>query len=314
MTQRSQPAIGIDVGGTKIAGAVVAADGAILARNQVPTEASSERAVLTAIVKLALELRAVAPAACAIGVGAAGLVDVPRGVVVGAPNLAYRDMPVRDQVQAKLGLPVFVDNDANAAAWGEAQFGAGRSAGDQLMLTVGTGIGGGLIIGGDVYRGGNGFGAEIGHLIVAPDGPLCACGVHGCVEVLASGTAIGRIAREGVEAGEGTLGVDSDAIDAEAVVAAAKNGEEFALGVLRQAGHFLGIAIASMINVLDPQIVIVGGGAGEGAGELLLAPARQTVDRFVTLRALRTAAPIVLATLGNDAGAIGAADLARRNI
>ncbi|HVL90799.1 MAG TPA: ROK family protein, partial [Actinomycetota bacterium] len=199
------PAIGIDVGGTKIAAAVVDETGGVIARDVVATDADAPNAIATGIVKIARELRAVAPSVGAIGIGAAGLVDTARGLIIAAPNLSYRNLAIRDYVQTRLSLPVFVDNDANVAAWGEARFGAGRGRGDQVMITVGTGIGGGIILDGRVYRGAHGFGAEIGHMIVQPGGPACPCGANGCYEQLASGNAIGRVASERIGEAPGSL-------------------------------------------------------------------------------------------------------------
>lgn len=312
------PAIGIDIGGTKIAGAVVAADGAIIARHVIATDADATNAIATGVVKMARELRAGAPSVCAVGVGAAGLVDSARGVVLGAPNLAYRDLAIAGLISARLSLPAFADNDANAAAWAEARFGAGRGYGDQLMLTVGTGIGGGLILNGAVYRGAHGVGAEVGHMVVLPDGPLCPCGVRGCFEQLASGTAIGRAARQraGDPASAAVLqraGGDAAAITGEHVGDAAVAGDAFARSIVAEAGRWLGIGIASLVNVLDPDIVIVGGGVAAGTGDLLLDPARDAMAEHLTLRDLRPAVRIMPAALGNDAGVVGAADLARRH-
>lgn len=312
------PAIGIDIGGTKIAGAVVAADGSIVARHVIATDADATNAIATGVVKMARELRAGAPSVCAVGIGAAGLVDSARGVVLGAPNLAYRDLAIAGLISARLSLPAFADNDANAAAWAEAQFGAGRGRGDQIMLTVGTGIGGGLIIGGRVYRGAHGVGAEIGHMIVLPDGPLCPCGVRGCFEQLASGTAIGRMGRErAADPGAAQIllraGGEAAAITGEHVGDAAAGGDPFAGAIVAQAGRWLGIGIASLVNVLDPDVVIVGGGVAAGTGDLLLQPARDAMAEHLTLADLRPEVAIVAAALGNDAGVVGAADLARRN-
>ncbi|MGH2830239.1 MAG: ROK family protein, partial [Actinomycetota bacterium] len=245
----SAPAIGIDVGGTKIAAAVVAPDGDILARTTIATSPDAPNAIATGIVKIALELRASAPAVASVGVGLAGLVDSARGVVRAAPNMAYRNLDVGGLLRERLRLPVFVDNDANAAAWGEARFGAGRGHGDQVMVTVGTGIGGGLIIGGRIYRGARGIGAEVGHLIVDASGPPCGCGARGCLETLASGNAIGRIARERLAAGEGKRSVlegRAAGLTGAAVGEAAVAGDAFARSVLATAGASLGVGLASI--------------------------------------------------------------------
>ena len=310
------PTIGVDVGGTKIAGAVVDADGAIVARRLVPTESDEPNSIVAALVKVARELKAAAPAAAAVGVGAAGLVDTKRGVILGAPNLAYRNVPVRDTLADRLGLPAVVDNDANVAALAEAVHGAGRGAGDQIMVTVGTGIGGGIVIGGHIYRGHYGVGAELGHIVIDPDGPVCGCGNRGCWEAVASGTALGRIARQRVEGGAGadllaSVGGDLDAITGELVGEAAVAGSAFAKDVVAEIGRLLGIGLASIVNIFDPEVIVIGGGAAAGTGELMLGPARESMRAHVLGVSWRTPVRIVPAALGNDAGVVGAATLAR---
>jgi glucokinase len=310
------PTIGVDVGGTKIAAAVVDAEGTIIAREQLPTEAESSSAIVAAITKVCQQLRAAAPAAVAVGVGAAGLVDVSRGVILGAPNISWRDLHLKAMLTERIGLPVIVDNDANVAALGEALHGGGRGAGDQLMVTVGTGIGGGIIIGGHIYRGHYGLGAEIGHIVLDPDGPPCGCGNRGCWEQYASGTAIGRLARERVaQAPESSLlskaGGDVALLTGEMVGEAAVAGDAFAVEIVSAAGRMLGVGMASLVNVLDPEVMVVGGGAAAGLGELLLGPARETMQSFIIGREWRTPVRVVGAALGNDAGVVGAAALAR---
>jgi glucokinase len=309
------PTIGIDVGGTKIAAGVVDASGAIVARRQVPTASDEPSQILSAMVKVALELKAAAPVAAAIGVGAAGLVDFARGVILGAPNLAYRNVGVRAALEDRLGLPTVVDNDANVAALGEALFGAGRGAGDQIMITVGTGIGGGIVIGGHIYRGAHGLGAELGHMVMDPDGPVCGCGNRGCWEAVASGNALGRLARERIEGGAGpellaSVGGDLDAITGELVGKAAVAGDAFARDVVASIGRLLGIGLASIVNIFDPDVIVVGGGAAAGTGEILLGPAREAMSEHILGTEWRPAVRVVPAALGNDAGIVGAAALA----
>lgn len=310
------PTIGIDVGGTKIAAAVIGPEGEILARRQVPTESDEPNAIVAALVKVGREMKAAAPAASAVGVGAAGLVDTKRGLILGAPNIAYRNVPVRDTLQDRLGLPAIVDNDANVAALAEALHGAGRGAGDQIMVTVGTGIGGGIIIGGRIYRGHYGVGAELGHIVIDPDGPVCGCGNRGCWEAVASGNAIGRLARQRVEGGAGAdllaeVGGDVDRITGELVGESAVAGSAFARDVVAEIGRMLGIGLASIVNIFDPEVIVLGGGAAAGTGELLLGPARESMAAHVLGLSWRTPVRVVPAALGNDAGVVGAAALAR---
>lgn len=308
--------IGIDIGGTKIAAGVVDSNGVLVARRQIPTEAGNPVQVVAGITKVATEMRAAAPGASAVGVGAAGIIDVERGVVLGAPNIAWQNVHLRAMLEERLKLPVFVDNDANAAAWGEALYGAGKGAGDQVMVTVGTGIGGGLVINGAIYRGAHGFGAEVGHMIIEGDGPPCACGARGCFEAMASGTAIGRIARERAsDPAAGTLidlaGGEVAAITGELVGHAAVDGDPFARSVLEEAGGWLGVGLASLVNLLDPDIIVVGGGAAAGTGDLLIEPARRRMGELIIAHGARRAPPVVGAALGADAGVVGAAALAR---
>lgn len=292
--------IGIDVGGTKIAAGVVSDDGTILARRAIETESDSENAVVVGIAKVALEMRAAAPGAAAVGIGAAGLVDVERGIVRSAPNIAWTDVHLRALLQDRLGMPVIVDNDANVAAWGEAMHGAGRGQQHQAMVTVGTGIGGGLILNGVLYRGAYGVGAELGHMIVAEGGAECACGNRGCFEAMASGSSIGRRARE---AGHDMSG--------EQVGAAAAAGQDWARALIEETGTWLGVGLAGLVNLLDPALVVVGGGAASGLGEMLLGPARAALNERLIGRSWRKAPAVVPAQLGADAGIVGAAALAR---
>lgn len=307
--------IGIDVGGTKIAGGIVDADGAVIARRRIETEASSEGSVVAGIVKVVHELRAAGPAATAIGIGAAGLVDVAKGVVLSAPNIAWSNVHLRAQIEDRAGLPTVVDNDANVAAFGEALHGAARGVDDHVMVTVGTGIGGGIIIGGEIYRGARGVGAEIGHMIIAADvGAMCACGTLGCFEAMASGSSIGRRAREHPHPSDAVSSlVDGDvsAITGELVSAAAFDGDAWAREILAETGHWLGVGLASLVNILDPALIVIAGGAAVGAGDLLLDPARATLASLIIGHTWRTPPPVVLATLGDDAGIVGAAALAR---
>jgi glucokinase len=253
------------------------------------------------------------PEVAAIGIAAAGLVD-DTGVLRFAPNLAWRDVPLADHLREATGAPVWAENDNNAAAWGEYRFGAGRDHGSLLFVGVGTGIGGGIVIDGDLVRGAHGFAAEIGHIVVERDGPACGCGNRGCWEQLASGSAIERkgrsaVARHPYSSLVERSGGDPGAVTGEMVTEAARDGDTPCRGILVEVGHRLGEGIAGLVNVLDPEIVIVGGGAAD-AGELLLAPARAAFRRTVEGPSHRPPVPIVAAELGSDAGAIGAATLA----
>jgi glucokinase len=309
-------ACGIDVGGTKIAGGVVDEHGTVLEELRVESPATDVGAIEDAIEKLVTELRTRHPIE-AVGVGAAGYIDKSRAVVLFAPNLAWRDLDLKADLEGTLSLPVVVENDANAAAWGEFQFGAGHDVDDLLLVTVGTGVGGGLVLDGALYRGAFGVGAEIGHMRVVPDGLLCGCGNHGCFEMYASGSALVREARAAARAGSllaadllARAGGDPDAITGPFVTEAARGGDPFATEQLAAVGRWLGEGIASLTAVLDPAVVVIGGGVS-AADELLLAPARAAFGTQLTGRGHRPTLEIRRARLGNRAGLIGAADLTR---
>jgi glucokinase len=250
----------------------------------------------------------------AVGVGAAGLIDAGEGVLRFSPNLAWRDLPIAARVREALGLPCQVDNDANTAAYAEYRFGAGRGYRHMLLVTVGTGIGGGIVSDGRLFRGANGFAAEVGHIIVEPGGPLCGCGNRGCWEQVAAGRAIDRMGREEAREHENSIlrrlaDGDPEKVTGRLVSEAARRGDDAARHILSEAGRRLGEGIAGLVNVLDPQVVVVGGGAIV-AGDLLLEPARASFRDAVEGPEFRPRVPLVAAELGNDAGAVGAAALA----
>lgn len=305
-------AVGVDVGGTKLAAGVVRADGAVLRRLRRQTPATDPEAIVAAIVAAVFELSDGVPGV-PVGVGAAGLID-PHGTVRYAPNIAWSDFPLRARLVDALDGPVTVDNDANTAAWAEHRCGAGRGGGENLvMLTIGTGVGGGMVLGGRLLRGSSGLGAELGHMIVCEGGPLCSCGNRGCLESLASGTAIGRYATERRAGGalleRSPLATGPVRLTGKVVTAAAEQGDSDALEILEQAGFWIGVGIASLVNALDPDVVVVGGGAMR-AGELLLATAREAAAARIVGVAQRTPPPIVAGALGDDGGLVGAALLA----
>src|SRR3954465_4557873 len=310
-------ACGIDVGGTKIAGGVVDDTGKVIEELRVVSPATDVHAIEAAIEELAPELSPRHEIE-AVGVGAAGYIDKSRSVVLFAPNLAWRDLDLKADLERTLGLPVVVENDANAAAWGEFQFGAGHDVDDLLLVTVGTRAGGGVVLDGSLYRGAFGVGAEIGHMRVVPDGIRCGCGNRGCFEMYASGTALVREARAAARSGSllaadvlERAGGDPDAITGPLVTEAARAGDTFAIEQLASLGRWLGEGIASLAAVLDPAVVVIGGGVSE-AGDLLLDPVRSHFKANLTGRHYRPELEIRAALLGNKAGMIGAADLARQ--
>ncbi len=307
--------IGVDVGGTKVAAGVVDEDGAILAQERVDT-AHDAAAVEDAIVAAVTRLRA-AHEVEAVGIGVAGFVDRDRSKVYFAPNLRWQEVPMRDDLMPRLDLPVVVENDANAAAWGEYRFGAGRQEDFLVCVTVGTGIGGGGIANGDLYRGGFGIAGEIGHIQMVENGRLCGCGQRGCWEQYASGNALVRDARERaaesraeadvlLSLGDGT----PEGIAGQHVTAAARLGDPVALAAFEALGGWLGQGLADLAAILDPETFIVGGGVSE-AGDLFLTPTVAGFEHRLTGRGHRPVATVGLAQLGNHAGLVGAADLAR---
>jgi glucokinase len=308
--------IGVDVGGTKIAAGVVDDDGAILTSTTRPSPAGDAPQTLGAVVDAVRELRATHDV-LAVGVAAAGFVDAERAVVMFAPNLAWRDEPLRDEIEQRTGLPAVVENDANAVAWAEARFGAGRGESHLVALTVGTGIGGGVVVDGRVQRGRFGAAAEVGHVVMVPGGRPCPCGLQGCLEQYASGNALLRRAQEvattsPVLAGDllGRAGGRTDHIEGWMVTEAARAGDVAALQVFDEVGVWLGRGIAQLAAVLDPGIVVLGGGVS-AAGDLLLDRVRDAYAKNLTGRGHRPLLRIEMAAFGPEAGMIGAADLAR---
>jgi len=309
---------GVDVGGSKVFAALVDGEGCIRERVVRPTDPEAGTASIVAALEdlFGVVSSGAAPGdrPAAIGVAAAAYVEYPSGRVVFSPNLRYEDPDIAGAVRKRFGLEVVVENDANAAAWAEQQYGAARGSDDTIMLTVGTGIGGGAVLGGRLFRGHNGFATEFGHIALVDGGPLCACGERGCLEALASGTAIGRMARKGIAAsGRGSIllelaGGSPGGITGALVSGAAHAGDQFAAGILERAGRWLGVGLTSLVNAFDPALVVIGGG-GSSAGRFLVEPARMELDRRIAPR--RPPPPVVAGMLGNDAGAIGAAALAR---
>jgi glucokinase len=305
--------IGVDLGGTKMLVGVLSGTEPLYEQREAST-GQTEDELVELLVKEVSEARDARPDVAAVGLGIPATIDHDRGVAVSAVNLPLADLAIRDIVSERVGLPVFLDNDGNVAALAEFLYGAAQGMPYIVMLTVGTGIGGGLILGGEVYRGSTGAGAELGHVVIQADGPPCQgnCPNHGCVEALASGTALGREGRAAAEsAPDSRLGkvlAEGGKVDGRAVTEAALAGDEIAIGVFELIGSRLGVACSSFANIFQPDAIIVGGGV-IAAGDLLLEPARREVRE----RALKpmNETPILEATLGNDAGMIGAAALAR---
>ncbi|GAA1733393.1 ROK family glucokinase [Aeromicrobium alkaliterrae] len=310
-------AVGIDIGGTKIAAGVVDEDGRILARRRRSTPTTDSELVLTAIAELTEELRAEYPVK-AVGIGAAGFIDESQSTVMFSPHLAWRNEPLRDRVARRTRLPVLVDNDANTSAWAEWRFGAAQNVPDVVTVTLGTGIGGAIVIDGQPYRGAHGMAGEFGHQQVVPDGQPCECGNRGCWEQYASGRVLTRRAAAEVEAGtpagarllELARLDDTALVDGTHVTRLAAAGDPTALEWIAEVGHWLGVGLANLAASIDPGLFVIGGGVSD-ADEMLLAPARAAHADQLVGRGFRSEARIVRAHLGPDAGLVGAADMAR---
>jgi len=302
---------GIDLGGTKCL-ALLFEDRQVVGEQRLPTPGTAEALVdvLTGVVQGLGDTLTVQ----AVGIGAPGLVD-REGVLRVAPNLAAAEgMSIRSVLEGALGLPVVVDNDATCAAWGEAQLGAARGCGDVVMVTLGTGIGGGIVTGGRIDRGANGFAGEVGHMVVDPRGPRCPCGQRGCWERFASGSGLGRLAREAAHAGSigrvvELAGGDPENVRGEHLTPAVAEGDGPAIEVLGRFACCLALGLVNLANIFDPAAFVVGGGL-VGAGEALLAPTRAAFAELLGGAARRPPIAIVAAELGERSGALGAALMA----
>jgi glucokinase len=314
--------VGIDIGGTKVAGGVVDTDGVVVARarRDTPHRSTSPSVVEDTIVDVVAELiDGAGDDVVAVGIGAAGFVAADRATVVFAPHLSWRDEPLEANLQRRVPVPISVDNDANAAAWAEWRFGAAQGESHVVMVNLGTGIGGAMILDGQIMRGRHGIAGEFGHMQVVPGGQRCECGNKGCWEQYASGNALVREARSMMTAGSpmatdllDLVGGDPSSLTGPMITEAARDGDATATELLGEIGQWLGIGIANLAAALDPGVFVIGGGVS-AAGDLLLEPARTTFRRHLTGRGYRPEARIVAAALGNEAGLIGAADLARRD-
>ena len=310
--------IGVDVGGTKILAGLVDADGTVVSTARRETPRKDADAVLGVVAEAIGELSdAVSGDVVGVGLGVAGPVDAEMATVFFAPNLGWSQVPVRDILERQVSMPVVVENDGNTAAWGEFRFGAGADVDELVMVTVGTGIGGGIVVGGSLLRGAHGAAGEIGHMTVVLNGLPCGCGRYGCWEQYASGNALVREARVLAETrpddaaallalGDGT----PQGVQGLHVTQAAADGDPVAMEAFHVAGTWLGRGLASLCAILDPGTFVIGGGVSE-AGDLLLDSTRTALGQSLSGRQQRPMPDLRVATLGNNAGLIGAADLAR---
>ena len=311
--------VGVDIGGTKVVAGVVTREGTLLerVRADTPDRSSSPQVVEQVIVDLVHELVG-RHDVHAVGIGAAGFVDAAGASVLFSPHLSWRDEPLREAISGRTGLPVVVENDANAAAWAEWRFGAARGESHLVCVTLGTGIGGGVLVDGALVRGRFGVAGEFGHVQVVPGGHPCECGNRGCWEQYASGNALVRNAREialsGSPRAHGLLraaGGDASRLSGPLVTAAARGGDPASVALLAEVGQWLGVGLAGLAATLDPGMFVIGGGVSD-ADELVLDPARAAFARTLPGRGYRPEARILRAELGPDAGLIGAGDLARQ--
>ena len=310
-------AIGIDIGGTKVLGGVVTGTGEILASARRDTPREGGRALTEAIANVATELIQQYPVD-SIGFSAAGFISSDRQTMLATPNISnWNGVNLVTELTEILHKKIVLENDANAAAWGEFKFGAGRGRSDLMMLTLGTGVGGGLILDGSVFRGAFGIGAELGHIRIVPEGQLCGCGIRGCLEQYASGSALLRHAREAIDAspllarnllerGDGTI----EGLRGNHITEAARDGDPVAIAAFNTMATYLGAGIASLCAVIDPSCVVLGGGVID-AGELFLGPTRDAALRLIPFSGKHPYPEIVAAVLGNHAGLVGVADLSR---
>ncbi len=315
--------IGIDLGGTKALAGVVTRDGSIRGQSKVSTRQRDDAKALLADVATAartavraadLELSAVR----AVGIGVPGPVDPDTGIVKTAPNLGWRDVPVRDLLQDSLGIPVVVDNDVRVATLAEHRLGAGKGRARVVTFFVGTGLGGGLVVDGQIYRGAHSAAGEIGHTFVSVGGPRCGAGHRGCLEAMASRTAMQRDLASAIEHGTKSLlthlvAGNFAAMKSGDLAEALERGDKLTRRIVRRAARYLGYGIASAVNLLDPDVVILGGGVVEALGEGITKRAIKTARPNIIAEAARNV-PIVRAALGDDAGMLGAALLARESL
>jgi len=316
-------ALGIDLGGTKILTAVADAQGKMLSRDHSITPAKGGpdaviKSILDSMSRVLTQAGITADSLAAIGIGAPGLSNPETGILYTSPNLpGWKDVPLRDIIEKEMGKKAFLINDANAAAIGELYFGAGRGARNLIYVTISTGIGGGIIIDGEIYAGATGMAGELGHMVIDDEGPVCNCGNRGCWEILASGTALAREARKRIKAGTRTsildyAGGDTEKVTAEVIHKAAQADDNLARELITRTGYYVGVGLANLINIFNPEIIVIGGGLSH-IGNMLLEPAYEEARK----RAFRQAYDVVRFAhpeLGRDSGVLGAAAFALKEM
>ncbi|MFM1993980.1 MAG: hypothetical protein RL537_669 [Actinomycetota bacterium] len=308
--------LGVDIGGTKILAGAVSETGQVVAEHKVPSPAQNPEQMVDTVVSLIEQVVAEVGEVDAIGIAAAGFINLERSSVLYAPNLSWRNEPLQSKISERIGKKVLIENDANAAGWAEFRFGAAQEFNSMVMLTLGTGVGGAIVDNGRLMRGGFGIAGELGHLTVVRDGLVCGCGRRGCVEQYASGTALLRFANELADSGN-PLGArlrelreQKGEISGEVAFQALTEKDPGALSVVQSAAEHLACAMGSIIATLDPEVFVIGGGLSE-LGETLLAPLRAELAQQLPAKGFRPQAQVVRAKFSNQAGLIGAAELAR---
>jgi glucokinase len=306
--------IGIDIGGTKISAGVVDSSGNLIDSSKCSTPAEGGKELISSVVNLVKEFNKKYEIK-GIGISIAALISSDYGTIVGAPNIAnLSKLNFVNEIKGEFKLPIIVENDANAAMWAEFKFGNAKGLNPVMFFIIGTGVGGGLVIDGKLFKGANGIGAEFGHMCVVPNGLLCGCGSKGCIEQYASGGALIRYANEALLANpdksEEVLSFGEGKLSGTALTKAAKAGNELALAAFSKQADWLGLACASYSLIIDPQAIIIGGGVVD-AGELFLAPVRAAMRKYMPFAESHVPPKIIAAKFGNDAGLIGAADLVR---
>lgn len=306
-------AIGIDLGGTKISAAIADLNGNVIFQTTLPTNAQEgEESVLgrmISVIETLLEKsNKTIEEVVSIGIGSPGPLDAKKGIIITTPNLPFRNCDIVSPIKNKFNVPVYLDNDANVAAIGEFMLGAAKGTENMVYITVSTGVGGGAVINGKIYRGNTSNALEIGHTTILPDGPRCNCGNHGCVEALASGTAIAKRAKEAIERGLDTTLANYENVTSYEVFREAEKGDIVATDILDRSLNYLGICVANTITSFDPEMVVIGGGVSKG-GDIVFERVQQVVNERC-FKAMAEACKIVPAGLGTDAGVIGAVALA----
>lgn len=303
--------IGIDLGGTNLKAGIVDRDGNIHHRLSIRTDNNADpqtisNQIFELIVKVGAGLKPAPTNIIGVGLGSPGLVDKKGETILFSPNLPlWRNIPIKRMVSERFSVPCVLENDANAAAWGEKWVGAGKEADSLVMLTLGTGIGGGIIINNKLWRGVNNVAAEIGHMVIQMDGPKCSCGNYGCIEAYASATSMVRRFKESLKNGVPSSLKDAGEITAKMINDAAFQGDKASLDVIKETGHYLGVALVNIMHVLNPEVIVLTGGM-IGSGDLLMNPIKQVIKEKA-FEASAKETKIVFSQLGNDAGIIGAA-------